>query len=65
MAVAAGGVDEWDFAWYMYKNATIASEADKLLSALSCTKQPWLLNRSVDILLDNVSSLIAPYLFFP
>lgn len=46
-AIAAGGVKEWDFAWKMYKNATIASEADKLMSALSCTRQPWLLNRSV------------------
>lgn len=46
-AIAAGGVDEWDFAWSMFKNATIASEADKLMYALSCTKQPWLLNRSV------------------
>ncbi|XP_049926517.1 aminopeptidase Ey-like isoform X2 [Epinephelus moara] len=51
-AIAAGGVDEWDFAWSMYKNATIASEADKLMSALSCTKQPWLLNRYLEYCLD-------------
>ncbi|TNN70174.1 Aminopeptidase N [Liparis tanakae] len=47
-AIAAGGVKEWDFAWSMFKNATIATEADKLMSALSCTKQPWLLNRYLD-----------------
>ncbi|XP_078103122.1 aminopeptidase Ey-like [Sander vitreus] len=51
-AIAAGGVNEWDFAWSMYKNATIASEADKLMSALSCTKQPWLLNRYLEYCLD-------------
>uniref|UniRef100_A0A8D0AY27 Aminopeptidase n=1 Tax=Sander lucioperca TaxID=283035 RepID=A0A8D0AY27_SANLU len=51
-AIAAGGVDEWDFAWSMYKNTTIASEADKLMSALSCTKQPWLLNRYLEYCLD-------------
>nr|XP_046263496.1 aminopeptidase Ey-like isoform X2 [Scatophagus argus] len=51
-AIAAGGVEEWDFAWSMYKNATIASEADKLLYALSCTKQPWLLNRYLGYCLD-------------
>lgn len=34
-AIAAGGVEEWDFAWSMYKNATIASKADKLRHALS------------------------------
>ncbi|XP_070695568.1 aminopeptidase N-like [Pempheris klunzingeri] len=51
-ALAAGGVKEWDFAWSMYKNATIASEADKLMYALSCTKQPWLLNRYLEYCLD-------------
>ncbi|XP_036952022.1 aminopeptidase Ey-like [Acanthopagrus latus] len=51
-AIAAGGVDEWDFAWSMYENATIASEADKLMYALSCTKQPWLLNRYLEYCLD-------------
>ncbi|KAM4593085.1 aminopeptidase Ey-like [Odontesthes bonariensis] len=51
-AIAAGGVTEWDFAWAMYKNATIASEADKLMQALSCTKQPWLLNRYLQYCLD-------------
>ncbi|KAM6942737.1 aminopeptidase Ey-like [Xenentodon cancila] len=44
-AVAAGGQAEWDFAWTMYKNSSIASEANKLARALSCTKKPWLLNR--------------------
>uniref|UniRef100_A0A3Q4GII6 Aminopeptidase n=1 Tax=Neolamprologus brichardi TaxID=32507 RepID=A0A3Q4GII6_NEOBR len=51
-AIAEGGVVEWDFAWRMYKNATIASEAEKLLYALSCTKQPWLLNRYLEYCLD-------------
>nr|XP_061796529.1 aminopeptidase Ey-like [Nerophis lumbriciformis] len=51
-AIAAGGVEEWDFAWDMYKNATIASEADKLLYALACTKEPWLLNRYLQYCLD-------------
>lgn len=44
-AIREGGVDEWNFAWSMYENATIASEADKLMHALTCTKEPWLLNR--------------------
>uniref|UniRef100_UPI0037E80433 aminopeptidase Ey-like n=1 Tax=Semicossyphus pulcher TaxID=241346 RepID=UPI0037E80433 len=51
-AIAAGGVKEWDFAWSMFKKATIASEAEKLMSALACTKQPWLLNRYLDYCLD-------------
>ncbi|XP_056135222.1 aminopeptidase Ey-like isoform X2 [Lampris incognitus] len=51
-AIAAGGKAEWDFGWSMYKNATIASEAEKLMYALSCTKHPWLLNRYLGYCLD-------------
>ncbi|KAM7396135.1 hypothetical protein PAMP_019203 [Pampus punctatissimus] len=51
-AIAEGGAEEWDFAWSKFKNATIAIEADKLRYALSCTKQPWLLNRYLGYTLD-------------
>ncbi|XP_017284211.1 aminopeptidase Ey isoform X2 [Kryptolebias marmoratus] len=51
-AIAAGGVAEWDFVWGMYKNATVISEASKFRRALSCTKQPWLLNRYLQYCLD-------------
>lgn len=46
-AIAFGGVEEWDFAWEMFKNATLASEASRLRAAMSCTKVLWLLNRYV------------------
>ncbi|MFT7813946.1 aminopeptidase N-like [Arapaima gigas] len=51
-AIAAGGEKEWDFAWRMYVNATIATEKDKLRYALSCTKSLWLLNRYLSYTLD-------------
>ncbi|KAM8895416.1 aminopeptidase N-like isoform 1-T3 [Spinachia spinachia] len=51
-AIALGGVEEWDFAWRMFKNATLASEASRLRAALACTKAPWLLNRYLDYTLD-------------
>ncbi|XP_056135374.1 aminopeptidase N-like [Lampris incognitus] len=51
-AIAWGGMEEWDFAWRMFKNATLASEAAKLRSALACTKAPWLLNRYLEYTLD-------------
>ncbi|KAL0968053.1 hypothetical protein UPYG_G00261690 [Umbra pygmaea] len=51
-AIAAGGVLEWDFGWNMLKNATIASEADKLMSSLACTKDNFLLKRYLDYTLD-------------
>lgn len=46
-AIAFGGAEEWDFAWRMFKNATLASEASRLRAAMACTKIPWLLNRCV------------------
>ncbi|XP_060797041.1 aminopeptidase N-like [Neoarius graeffei] len=51
-AIAAGGVKEWDFCWKMFKEAKVAAEATKLRSALSCTKQTWLLNRLLEYTLD-------------
>ncbi|CAJ1057308.1 aminopeptidase Ey-like [Xyrichtys novacula] len=51
-AIAAGGAEEWEFAWTQFKNASIAIEADKLRYALSCTTQPWLLNRYLEYTLD-------------
>lgn len=51
-AIRTGGVEEWEFAWSMYKNATTASEADKLMSALACTRLPWLLNRYLEYSVD-------------
>ncbi|XP_067301289.1 aminopeptidase N [Pseudorasbora parva] len=47
-AIAAGGVEEWDFGWKMFKNSTIAAETNKLLFGLSCTKEPWLLKRYLE-----------------
>ncbi|XP_051548711.1 aminopeptidase Ey-like [Myxocyprinus asiaticus] len=52
-AIAAGGAEEWDFAWEMFRNATIASEAEKLRAALACATQPWLLNRYLEYTLNT------------
>ncbi|XP_053722213.1 aminopeptidase Ey-like [Synchiropus splendidus] len=50
--IAAGSKEEWDFAWSQYTKASVASEADKLMYALSCTREPWLLNRYLTYCLD-------------
>ncbi|XP_033823587.1 aminopeptidase N-like [Periophthalmus magnuspinnatus] len=46
-AIAAGGAKEWEFAWEQFSKAN-AIEADKLRSAMACTKEPWLLNRYLE-----------------
>ncbi|KAJ3594190.1 hypothetical protein NHX12_006521 [Muraenolepis orangiensis] len=50
--MAAGGPAEWDFAWRMYRNTSSASEAEKLLSAMACSREPWILTRYLEYCLD-------------
>ncbi|XP_070687597.1 alanyl (membrane) aminopeptidase-like b [Pempheris klunzingeri] len=51
-AVAAGGKDEWEFAWNKFQSSSDISEKDQLRNALSCTKKIWLLNRYLEYTLD-------------
>ncbi|XP_041649436.1 aminopeptidase N-like [Cheilinus undulatus] len=51
-AIAYGGVEEWEFAWKMFKETSLATESTKLRSALACSREPWLLNRYLDYSLD-------------
>ncbi|XP_034542646.1 aminopeptidase N-like [Notolabrus celidotus] len=51
-AVAAGDEAEWEFAWDQYKNALLASEASKLMSALACTNNTQLLERYLSYTLN-------------
>ncbi|XP_028286018.1 aminopeptidase N-like [Parambassis ranga] len=55
-AVAAGGEAEWHFGWSQFRNASVASEANKLMSALACTNSTQLLSRYLSFTLN--SSLI-------
>ncbi|XP_010001134.1 PREDICTED: uncharacterized protein LOC104393351 [Chaetura pelagica] len=50
--VAIGGEEAWDFLWDRFREAAVVSEADKLRTALSCSPQPWILNRYLQYTLD-------------
>lgn len=65
-AIAAGGQEEWEFAWDRFQSSTDTSEKDQLREALTCTKKIWLLNRYLEYTLDpdkirlmDVSSVIG------
>lgn len=65
-AVAAGGQEEWEFAWERMQTSTDTFEKELLREALTCTKKIWLLNRYLEYTLDpekirlmDVSSVIA------
>ncbi|XP_060566248.1 aminopeptidase N-like [Ruditapes philippinarum] len=52
VAIGEGGVDEWDFAWSQYQAANLAAEKSRLLAALSCSKETWILSRYLEMAID-------------
>uniref|UniRef100_A0A8B9H7W6 Aminopeptidase n=1 Tax=Astyanax mexicanus TaxID=7994 RepID=A0A8B9H7W6_ASTMX len=46
--IAAGGVDEWLFAWKMYFSSSSAAEKERLQYALSCTRYYEILNLALE-----------------
>ncbi|XP_064114526.1 aminopeptidase N-like isoform X2 [Macrobrachium nipponense] len=48
-AIEAGGDKEWEFAWNMFLETTVASETLVLLKAMGCTKKIWLLSRYLEM----------------
>ncbi|XP_052891874.1 aminopeptidase N [Anopheles moucheti] len=47
-AIKYGDEKEWDFAWDRFQKATVASEKEILLSALGCSRVPWILARYLE-----------------
>ncbi|XP_069957725.1 aminopeptidase N-like [Cherax quadricarinatus] len=56
-ALATGGAEEWDFAWNQYLKSNVASEKHRLLRAMGCTKQLWLLSRYLEMAFDPNSGI--------
>jgi len=44
-AIKRGGQKEWDFLWQRYLKSNVASDKSSMLVSLSCSKDPWILNR--------------------
>ncbi|XP_015667388.1 aminopeptidase N [Protobothrops mucrosquamatus] len=51
-AIRTGSLEDWDFAWKMFRQAPVISEADKLRAALTCSQTPWILQRYLQYTLD-------------
>ena len=56
-AVKYGGQAEWEFAYQMSKNVTSAQHRDSLLSAMGCSREPWILMRCLSFVLDPKSGI--------
>ncbi|XP_070568250.1 aminopeptidase N-like [Ptychodera flava] len=51
--IAAGGIEEWNFAWQKYKESNVASEKEVFIETLTCSRQLWILSRYLDKTLEN------------
>ncbi|XP_049798057.1 aminopeptidase Ey-like isoform X2 [Schistocerca nitens] len=47
-ALRQGGEARWRFAWQRYLASNVASESVELLQALTCAREPWLLQRLLE-----------------
>ncbi|XP_005992125.1 aminopeptidase Q [Latimeria chalumnae] len=56
--ISAGSYKEWEFAWKMFQNNTLNEKKDALLFGMSCSTEPWILERYLQYSLD--SSLVKP-----
>ncbi|XP_013400083.2 putative aminopeptidase-2 [Lingula anatina] len=52
-AIKNGGQTEWDWAYERYKKANVAAEKSKLIVALTCSNEPWILNRYLEYSMDR------------
>ncbi|XP_052782181.1 putative aminopeptidase-2 isoform X1 [Mya arenaria] len=52
-ALREGGEEEWNFAFKLYMTATVQAEKSRLLTSLSCTREPWILNKMLTLALDE------------
>lgn len=48
VGVAEGGEEEWEFLWKRYIESNVASDKEKMLGGLTCSKDVWLLKRLLD-----------------
>lgn len=47
-AIENGNKDDWNFLWRIYEKEPNASERDRIMRALGCTKEIWLLSRYLE-----------------
>ena len=56
-AVSNGDDEEWNFVWDRYNASNVGSEKRLFLSALSCSKEIWLLNKYLNMSLTEGSGI--------
>jgi len=55
--IGNGDVTHWDFLWERYMNSNNANEKVNIMSALSCSKEIWILERYLEMALNEESGV--------
>lgn len=56
-AIYHGAEKEWDFIFNLYKKEQNANERNTMLSALTCSRIPWILSRYLKMTFDESSGI--------
>lgn len=56
-AIRLGGEEEWNFLWKSYAASNVGSEKVMVLKSLACSREIWLLQRYLDMSLDESSGI--------
>lgn len=57
-SIENGSKDEWNFLWKVYLKEQNASERDRILRALACSKEHWILSRYLEWTFDKTKQTI-------
>ncbi|XP_015790545.1 aminopeptidase N [Tetranychus urticae] len=52
-----GTEKDWQWVWEQYLSASTATEKEYLMRGLACSREPWLLNRYLEMSLDDSSGI--------
>ncbi|XP_073980169.1 aminopeptidase N-like isoform X2 [Rhodnius prolixus] len=56
-AIKFGDTETWDFLWKRYLNSNLGSEKSRLLRALACSRDIWILNRYLEWSIEHKSAI--------
>lgn len=51
VGIRTGGQDAWEFLWERYKKSNVGNEQNVILSSLGCSREVWILNRFIVLMI--------------
>lgn len=57
VAIQWGTEKDWQWVWDQFQSSSLASEKEYLMRGLGCSREPWILNRYLEMSLDDSSGI--------